>query len=49
MKRYNPKEIEPKWQKVWDETGIYTVDLQTDKPKYMAMSMFNYPSGAGMP
>lgn len=48
MKRYNPKEIEPKWQKVWDETGIYTVDLQTDKPKYMAMSMFNYPSGAGI-
>ena len=48
MKRYNPKDIEPKWQKVWDETGVYTADLQSSKPKYMAMSMFNYPSGAGI-
>ena len=48
MKRYNPKEIEPKWQKVWDETGVYTTDLQSSKPKYLAMSMFNYPSGAGI-
>jgi leucyl-tRNA synthetase len=48
MKRYNPKEIEPKWQKVWDETGVYTTDLHSPKPKYLAMSMFNYPSGAGI-
>ncbi len=48
MKRYNPKEIEPKWQKIWDETGVYTADLQSKKPKYIAMSMFNYPSGAGI-
>lgn len=48
MKRYNPKEIEPKWQQVWDETGVYTTDLKTTKPKYVAMSMFNYPSGAGI-
>ncbi|HET7320603.1 MAG TPA: leucine--tRNA ligase [Candidatus Saccharimonadales bacterium] len=48
MQRYNPKEIEPKWQKIWDETGVYTADLQSSKPKYIAMSMFNYPSGAGI-
>lgn len=48
MSRYNPKDIEPKWQKIWDETGVYTADLQTSKPKYIAMSMFNYPSGAGI-
>ncbi len=48
MKRYNPKEIEPKWQGIWDETGVYTTDLKNDKPKYIAMSMFNYPSGAGI-
>lgn len=48
MKRYNPKEIEPKWQKIWDETNIYTTDLDSKKPKYIAMSMFNYPSGAGI-
>lgn len=48
MKRYNPKEIEPRWQQTWDETGVYTADLTSDKPKYIAMSMFNYPSGAGI-
>jgi leucyl-tRNA synthetase len=48
MRRYNPKEIEPKWQKIWEESGTYTADLQSSKPKYIAMSMFNYPSGAGI-
>lgn len=48
MKRYNPTEIESKWQKIWDETGVYTANLESDKPKYIAMSMFNYPSGAGI-
>lgn len=48
MRRYNPKEIEPKWQKIWDKDGTYVADLGSDKPKYIAMSMFNYPSGAGI-
>lgn len=48
MKRYNPTEIEPKWQKIWDETQAYKADLDSDKQKYIAMSMFNYPSGAGI-
>lgn len=48
MKRYNPIEIEPKWQKIWDEQQTYKADLSSDKPKYIAMSMFNYPSGAGI-
>jgi leucyl-tRNA synthetase len=48
VKRYNPKEIEPKWQKIWDENQTYKADLQSSKPKYIAMSMFNYPSGAGI-
>lgn len=48
MQRFNPKDVEPKWQKIWDETGVYTADLESDKPKYIAMSMFNYPSGAGI-
>jgi leucyl-tRNA synthetase len=45
MKRYNPSEIEPKWQKYWEESNTYTANLHSDKPKYIAMSMFNYPSG----
>ena len=48
MKRYNPKEIEPRWQKIWEESGTYTANLSSNKPKYIAMSMFNYPSGAGI-
>ena len=48
MQRFEPKVIEPKWQKIWDETQIYKADLNSDKPKYIAMSMFNYPSGAGI-
>lgn len=48
MKKYEPKVIEPKWQRIWQETNLYTADLESDKPKYIAMSMFNYPSGAGI-
>ncbi len=48
MQRYNPKDVEPKWQKIWEESGIYTSDLTSKKPKYIAMSMFNYPSGSGI-
>lgn len=48
MRRYNPTEIEPKWQQTWDEAQVYKADLDSDKPKYIAMSMFNYPSGAGI-
>lgn len=48
MIRFNPAEIEPKWQKVWDDTKVYETDLESSRPKYMAMSMFNYPSGAGI-
>lgn len=48
MKRYEPKVIEPLWQKTWDDEKTYQADLSSDKKKYMAMSMFNYPSGAGI-
>ena len=48
MKRYNPSELESKWQKIWDEQQVYKADLDSDKTKYIAMSMFNYPSGAGI-
>ena len=48
MKRYNPKDIEVKWQKKWDADGTYKVDLDSVKPKYIGFGMFNYPSGAGI-
>lgn len=48
MQRYNPIEIEPKWQKWWIENNTYVADLKSDKPTYMASGMFNYPSGDGI-
>lgn len=43
--KYNPQEIEKKWQKIWDEKGIYKTPDESEKPKYYALSMFPYPSG----
>ena len=45
--RYNPAEIEPRWQKVWDDTpGLYAAEPHTSaKPKYYCLSMLPYPSG----
>lgn len=48
MKRYNPKDIEPKWQKVWDETKIYQATNSKTKPKNYILDYFPYPSGAAM-
>lgn len=48
MKRYNPSEIEPKWQKIWAEDQRYKAPDSSDKPKYYVTGMFPYPSGAGM-
>jgi len=44
--RYNPKIIEPKWQRRWQEEGIYRTDLHDDsRPKYYFLTMYPYPSG----
>lgn len=48
MKRYNPKVIEPKWQKVWEDTKIYQATEDKSKPKRYVLEYFPYPSGAAM-
>ena len=48
MNKYNPSEIEPKWQKIWEESNIYQADLESKKDKFFGFGMFNYPSGAGI-
>lgn len=48
MKRYNPSEIEPKWQAIWDEQQTYAVTRDDTKQKVYVSGMFPYPSGAGM-
>lgn len=45
---YNHKQIENKWQKVWEESKTYKVENDFTKPKYYCLDMFPYPSGAGL-
>lgn len=46
MREYNPREIESKWQKQWEESGIYRADDDSPKPKFYSLVMFPYTSGA---
>lgn len=49
MKRYNPTEIESKWQAAWEQNGTYVVDLHDQsKPKYLGFSMLPGITGAGI-
>ena len=48
MDRYNHLEIEPKWQKFWEEKKLYEAQDNSDKPKYFCLIEFPYPSGAGL-
>jgi leucyl-tRNA synthetase len=41
-------EIEPKWQKIWQEKQAYKAEKNSKKPKYYALDMFPYPSGSGL-
>ncbi|MEK7176713.1 MAG: class I tRNA ligase family protein [Patescibacteria group bacterium] len=47
-REYDPKEIESKWQKEWQKSGIYEVANSSKKPKYYALVEFPYPSGDGL-
>jgi leucyl-tRNA synthetase len=42
---YVPQEIEPKWQKVWDERAVMKASDSSPKPKYYDLVMYPYPSG----
>jgi leucyl-tRNA synthetase len=43
--RYNFRETEAKWQKVWDERQTFRAVMDRTKPKYYVLEMFPYPSG----
>ncbi len=43
--KYNPREIEAKWQKCWEDEKIFRVVEDTGKEKYYLLEMFPYPSG----
>lgn len=46
--QYNFNEIESKWQKLWKDSQLYKVIENPSKPKFYALDMFPYPSGAGL-
>lgn len=48
MKKYDHKQIEEKWQKIWDEEETFKAYNNSDKPKYYALVEFPYPSGEGL-
>lgn len=45
VERYNPKESEPKWRRVWDERKLFETRNDDPRPTYYVLEMFPYPSG----
>lgn len=45
IERYIPANFESKWQKRWEEDGLYHADIDKSKKKYYALTMLPYPSG----
>lgn len=45
-KKYDPHEIEPKWQQIWEANEIYRSDKDLSRPKYYVLEMLPYPSGS---
>lgn len=43
--RYNPRDVESKWQKIWDDNQIFETKNDDPRPKYYVLEMFPYPSG----
>ncbi len=45
---YDHLEIEPRWQRYWDEHGTFRATRRSGRPKRYVLDMFPYPSGAGL-
>jgi leucyl-tRNA synthetase len=43
--RYNARDAEPRWQKIWDQRGIFNTKNDDSRPKHYVLEMFPYPSG----
>jgi len=43
--RYNPPEVEPRWQDAWRKAGVFETQDDNPRPKYYVLEMFPYPSG----
>ncbi len=47
-KEYSPKDIEKKWQDIWENEEAFKVGVDQSRPKYYALVEFPYPSGQGL-
>ena len=47
--RYDPADIEPKWQRIWEEKQTFRAERHAGRPKTYILDMFPYPSGVGPP
>jgi leucyl-tRNA synthetase len=45
LERYNPKDAEGRWQKLWDEAKLFEAKNEDPRPRYYVLEMFPYPSG----
>jgi leucyl-tRNA synthetase len=45
VERYEPSQVEERWQRRWEEDGLYRVDGNDPRPKYYFLTMYPYPSG----
>lgn len=45
VERYNPRDKEPHWQKIWDERATFVTKNDDDRERYYVLEMFPYPSG----
>lgn len=45
---YNHDELDRKWQEIWNQHSAFRAQLKPGQPKYYALDMFPYPSGAGL-
>ncbi|TCU33311.1 leucine--tRNA ligase [Rhizobium azibense] len=45
---YDPRAIEPKWQAYWAAHDTFRAEIDSARPKFYALDMFPYPSGAGL-
>ena len=48
IEKYDHKMIESKWQRVWEDRGVFHAEQHSGKPKFFALVEFPYPSGQGL-
>src|SRR5438552_54526 len=48
MDRYDPKIVEPRWQRIWEETDLYKVDVHNAPRPFYNLMEYPYPSGEGL-